>query len=189
MNNKTLFIDFFGVICSEIAPFWLVKYFSDNEAVAIKQTIVADADVGNISQEDMFNELSKLTGKSGKQIENEWKELVKIDIEILDFINEYKRTQLVLLLTNASSNFVRDILQDYSLYKYFNDVFISSEERIAKPNPEFYNNVLRKTNINPNNVIMIDDNIKNVESAISVGIEGILYSTINELKTCLNKLK
>jgi hypothetical protein len=44
-----LIFDFFGVACSEVAPYWLAKYLPAAEAVTVKATIVGAADRGALS--------------------------------------------------------------------------------------------------------------------------------------------
>ena len=62
MKYKCLVFDFFGVISSEVAPFWLAKYLSASQAAAVKATIVQAADRGTLSQDELFSSLAELAG-------------------------------------------------------------------------------------------------------------------------------
>jgi FMN phosphatase YigB (HAD superfamily) len=106
---KALIFDFFGVVCSEVAPFWLALHLSPSEAANAKSTIVHKADLGEASQEEMFLALSQLTDVPPKQIEREWWSYVRIDMELVTLIDSLRKKYRVALLTNSPSQFVREI--------------------------------------------------------------------------------
>ena len=58
--------------------------------------------------------------------------------------------------------------------------------KLAKPDISFFNYVLDKENINPKEVLFIDDNIKNIEGAKKVKIDSILFKNNIEL---IDKIK
>lgn len=189
MINK-IFFDFFGVICSEVSPYWLASHFEKEEAIRIKDTCVKEADIGLITKNEMFESISKLCNIDAKKIELDWYALSKIDFEIVDLIKNLKDKYDVYLLSNAPAEFLRRILKEYNLEYLFNDIFISSELKIIKPNVEYFKKVLEVTNIDPMSAIMIDDNPSNIEGAIKANIKGIVYQNriqlLNELKKYLN---
>jgi HAD superfamily hydrolase (TIGR01509 family) len=80
------------------------------------------------------------------------------------------------------SSFLRRILNKYNLYELFNEVYISSEIRLIKPYKEFFNYVINKENIDPSNAIMIDDNKKNIDGALSCNLNGIVFINNKDLK-------
>ncbi|MEG1987309.1 MAG: HAD-IA family hydrolase, partial [Bacilli bacterium] len=43
----------------------------------------------------------------------------------------------------------------------------------VKPNSDFYEHILSKHNINPNELLFLDDNLINIEGAIKLGINTI----------------
>lgn len=61
------------------------------------------------------------------------------------------------------------------IFKYFhpNKIFASSQIKQAKPHREIYQHVIDATDMNPEDIIFIDDQIKNVEAARAVGINAI----------------
>ena len=62
--------------------------------------------------------------------------------------------------------------------------------KLLKPNPQFFKQYLEKNNIdlNKTRVIFIDDKIKNIRSARSVGLEGIHFKSANQLRKELVKM-
>jgi HAD superfamily hydrolase (TIGR01509 family) len=187
MNKILLVFDFFGVICSEISPFWLKKYFSDEETKKIREALFYKVDVGMIMQSQLFEELSQLSGIKPESIEHEWMNLVSINNEVLNLIKEYKNTCHIALLTNASAPFVRRIINENHLEDYFELILVSSEEKLAKPDINFYKLLLDKFGVEPKSSIMIDDNIKNIEAAKLIHMNTIHFQTVQKLKQELKK--
>jgi putative hydrolase of the HAD superfamily len=69
MTYSALVFDFFGVVCSEVAPFWLKKYLTESQAEEIKRTVIDAADRGVLSQDAVFSALRHLAHVTPEQ---EW---------------------------------------------------------------------------------------------------------------------
>jgi len=182
MNKKTLIFDFFGVICSEIAPFWLGRYFSTEDALDIKRNVVGLADSGKISQEDMFKDLAIRAGLTAKVVESDWNELVDIDRNLVKYIEDIRDSAVIGLLTNSPSGFVRGILKRFELEHLFQSIVVSSEIGIAKPDARAFEFILRNLSADPVSSAMIDDNPTNISGAECVGIHGILFNEFDGFK-------
>ncbi|MBR2834294.1 MAG: HAD-IA family hydrolase [Coriobacteriales bacterium] len=178
---NTFIFDFFGVICSEIAPFWLRRYFSDEEANAIKSNIVGKADTGAITCEEMYQQLGEIAHVSPSQVEAEWYDLAVIDAQVVNLVHVLKSTYRVVLLSNAPAPFLYRLLEANQLTSLFETITVSSEQHIAKPDPAIYMYLLQELGINAQDAIMIDDNPRNVAGAQNVGIQGIHYTDYKKL--------
>ena len=185
--KSVVFFDFFGVICSEIAPFWFRRHFDDKTADEIKADIVARADLGIISEEEMQREIAARTGVPADQIRPQWLELVNINGLLVDYIRSLRGKHQVYLLSNAIGPFLHKVLEDNDLYSLFDRVFISSEMGIAKPDVSFYERVLSETGAKAGDAVMIDDNAKNIAGAVEAGIDGIIFSDNEQMLAELNK--
>jgi len=185
VNNRVIIFDFFGVICSEVAPFWLLKYVSEKDAKQIKATIVHAADLGEISHDEMFQKLGELTKISPKQVEKEWWSFVEIDYQLVELIRTLRVDYPIALLTNSPALFVREILRKYDLTLLFEPIVVSSEEGCAKPNLEIYKRMLERLSTKAENTLMIDDNPVNITGALNVGMNGLVFKSVIELKKAL----
>lgn len=183
---KAVVFDFFGVICSEIAPFVLPKYMSAEDAVRYKATIVQDADVGNITQDEMFARLGAIAHAPAKQLEEEFWSYVAINPGTVKLISDLRARYRVALLTNAIVPFVRQIMAKYDLEPLFDTLLVSAEEHLTKPDPAYYRRLLERMDVAAADAVFLDDNPVNLEGARSVGIKTILFTTpeaaIPELK-------
>ena len=71
---------------------------------------------------------------------------------------------------------MREILEKYDLYGLFDEVYISAEMHMAKPDPEFFAECLGRIGVPAERTVMIDDNARNLEGARAVGIDTILFT-------------
>ena len=182
MNNKLVIFDFFGVICSEIAPFWFANHFEKKEAIKLKEKFFVPADLGEISLEDVFKKISLEYKFPINDIKNEWYSYIKIDFELVDYIKKIRNFADVVLISNAPSGFVENLIDTYKLNDLFDYIFISSQLHISKPDIRIYNHCLKTLNKSYTEMYMIDDNPKNLLPLPSLGIQPIVYKTIDDVK-------
>ena len=186
MKNVVLF-DFFGVIGYELSPVWFRRYYDESIADATKHRLVDPGDLGAISEEEMFENIGAEVGVDAKQVRKEWMDLVTINDELVKFIKEVKKSYPVYLLSNALSGFIREILEKNDLYGLFDEVYISAEIHLAKPDPEFFRECLKRIGVRAEETVMIDDNTKNLEGARSVGIDTIHFTDNESFKSEFRK--
>lgn len=188
-ETNTLIFDFFGVICSEVAPFWLARYFPAERAAEIKRDLVTLADKGEISQDELFLRLGRISGQTATVVADEWMQHVSIDESMLRLLDECRQDFRIALLTNSPAPFVRQILSNFDLTRRFESILVSSEVSLAKPDHRIYAMMLQRMQVAATECLMIDDNARNVEGAISVGMRG--YHFLNELglKETLQRLR
>ena len=65
----------------------------------------------------------------------------------------------VYLLSNAQLFFTRKELMDADINKYFDDIFISSDLGIKKPQKEFMENLIKKHSLNKDECVMIGNEV------------------------------
>lgn len=186
MGYDAFVFDFFGVVCSEVAPLWFRKYLSEKKAVEVKSRLVGPADRGEVSQEELFMKLGAFAGMPAEQVEEEWRTYVLIDKDVVGIVKSLRKDHKVALLTNATSGFLRDILIGNNLSGLFDPVVVSSEERVAKPDPLIYQKVLEQLSFPPGKVLMIDDNPANIRGAIEAGMGGVVFECADRLREVLS---
>ena len=175
--KKIVLFDFFGVISGEIAPIWLAKHFSQEQAITLKSKIAGKADIGDITIEEMFAEVSNISNIPVDVVRREWFDLAVINEELVEFIKTLKGKYKVYLLSNAISDFIRPILKENNLEELFDGIYISSEIKCVKPSKEFFDYCLKDADIAPQDAVFIDDNISNVTAANNVGIDAIVFES------------
>ena len=81
---------------------------------------------------------------------------------------KYPSVRLIIATNHVS--YIRNFIEENLEVQYLDDVLISAEIHKIKPNKDFYNYILNKYNIQPNDLLFIDDNEENISSASEMGI-------------------
>ncbi len=109
-------------------------------------------------------------------------------VKILEKLRKSEKYKLFCLSNINQSHW--DYLQniDCHFLSYFDEILLSHEIQMLKPSPEVFEYAIKKAGCSPEEVVFIDDGRKNVQSAEKLGIIGITFNSVNELKTDMNKL-
>lgn len=184
----TVIFDFFGVVSSEVAPFWFGARFAREEAIRLKQEYMEPADHGDISKEELFARLSALSGEAAEDIEAEFSRLAVINRDTVEVIKALKGKYKVGLLSNAQAEWLEDIFVREDLHGLFDLEVISGRVRATKPSVEIYRIALERLNVTADEAVFIDDNPKNVAAAETLGIHGIVFESADKLRCDLSDL-
>ena len=188
MQIKTIIFDFFGVISCEVAPRWFGERFLPDEAVRLKNEKITPADRGDIDEEEMLRSLSRISGERPEDIMAEWLSIARINPEVTELIIRLRKNYKIVLLSNAPGMLLGRILMRDNLYPLFDQMVISCLEGKIKPEEPIYRLALKRGECTPEESIMIDDNETNIEAANRIGINGIVYRGIDDLKDRLLSL-
>ena len=99
---------------------------------------------------------------------------------------EYK----VYALTNWSAETfpIAKSIKRFHFLHWFEGTLVSGEESLLKPQPEIYEAILSRYDIDREKAIFIDDNIKNVIGSKAVGLDAIHFQSPEQLAEELEKL-
>ena len=92
----------------------------------------------------------------------------------------------VVALTNWSHETFPIALERFEFLHWFEGIIVSGSEKTRKPFKEIYQLTLDRFHISAENSIFIDDNLRNIEAAEALGINGIHFESSNAL---LDQLK
>jgi 2-haloacid dehalogenase len=98
--------------------------------------------------------------------------------------NQYK----FYALTNWSAELFPIALERYDFLHWFDGRVVSGEEKTRKPFREFYQRLLDRYALQPEETLFIDDNLRNVKAAESMGIPSIHFKGADDLRRELQKL-
>jgi putative hydrolase of the HAD superfamily len=86
-----------------------------------------------------------------------------------------ERFDRVVCLSNELSEWSRKLRQRFSLEPYFAGWYISGDLGIRKPDPQIYRRMLTDLHVDPDQVLFVDDRVKNLDAAAELGIQTIYY--------------
>lgn len=113
---------------------------------------------------------------------------ISVEPATVDLLAElYAGGTRMALLSNAGFDF-GDAFRRSPLGEFFEQVFLSAELDLVKPDPEIYRHVAVTLNIEPAEMIFIDNKLVNVDGAVSVGATGHHFTSTDELDHFLRAL-
>lgn len=189
-ETKVILVDFFGVLCPDLTDKWLKDDTGAKGKIDRKvlTTIDSKADLDIISDQEYYRYLAKLVGVKPQQIEDYFASKIVINTELLNILKDLKTKYKIIILSNSNSTILHNILVKNRLSSYFDEIIISGEVGYAKPQLEIYKLVLLRFNLDPSEIIYIDDKTENIKAAEKIGIRGKLYIGNNDILKVLSKL-
>jgi HAD superfamily hydrolase (TIGR01509 family) len=112
-----------------------------------------------------------------------------LDLDLINFLRSLRPKYRTGLLSNAWSD-MREYLISQKIDDAFDQLIISAEVGIMKPDARIYQLALEKLGVTPDQAVFVDDSIVNIEGARAVGMYAIQFTrpdqTVEELKKLLN---
>lgn len=181
---KAIIFDFFDVFRTDSYKAWLQANNIPHEGAYFD--VNRQMDLGTITTEQFLERLSELQGRTVTH--EELDATATVNDEVVAIAQDLKSKYRIALLSNAPSDFIRNLLQVHDLEQHFHEIVISSEVGMVKPSAEIFEHTLAKLGVSAAEAIFIDDNPGHVAAAEKVGIKGIQFHSAGQLKDELGKL-
>ncbi|TFF87498.1 MAG: HAD family hydrolase [Promethearchaeota archaeon] len=78
--------------------------------------------------------------------------------------------------------------KDFDFMKYFDEMILSHEVQTIKPEQEIFQIAIEKANCKPQEIVFVDDGLNNIKVAKDLGIVGIHFTDVSNLKEEFKKL-
>lgn len=111
---------------------------------------------------------------------------IDVSVNILKQLRQDENYQIV-ALTNWSSETFPIAKQRFEFLSWFDGIVVSGEEKVRKPYRRIYEICLDRFNIQAENALFIDDNLRNVNAAKQLNINGIHFKNPQQLKNDLKQ--
>ncbi len=149
-----------------------------------------DLDRGKVTEETIVQAISEETGVSAEQcrtLMDRLRHALILNRDTLQLIHRLKSKKIQLTcLSNISYSFWNYLKDHYSLWSLFDDLIISAEVHLIKPDPAIFHLLIQRLDVNADDIVFIDDRPENVESAASTGINTIQFVNTRQ---CSSELK
>ncbi len=185
---KTILFDFFGVLSTPVYKKVIEEFIPENEhSEWMKKLDILDT--GDLSEYELVKQISVKSKRSEEEIWTGVNNAPKVNQELFDFIEKnLKGKYKIGLLTNIPRSLIERIIPEK--LELFDLMLISSDLKLIKPSKEIFEVAIKKSDCLPNEILFIDDGEKNIESAKSLGLNGIVYkdfeSFTDEIKAFIN---
>ena len=148
-------------------------------------------DSRHLALDDFLGRVEKKTdtdrGKLAMLINNQGKGAGK-NIVLIRFIAELHKNYKISLLSNIGSNWIRESFLEPDEQALFDDMVLSFEVGITKPDPQIFKLACQRLNVTPKEAIFVDDVAAYCEVAGSLGMRSIVYDNFSKMKQELEQL-
>lgn len=111
-----------------------------------------------------------------------WPEMIggpiSATVDLLDII--YDAEIPLYALTNWSGE-TFGFVSHHDFFKKFKGILVSGEEKLAKPDPAFFELMFERFGFKPDTALFIDDNAANIKTANSLGMHTVHFAQPSDL--------
>jgi len=180
---KAIIFDFFGVLCSE--EYWKsVQERFDNDAF---HKLATGIHTGRLGWGEFVQKVAMQTEQTTDEVQRMY-ETQRINLELAAYIDKLHEEYKTALLTNSNATFINPLLKKTGLDKAFDEVVVSSDIGIVKPDPRIYEYALEKLGVKAGEAVFIDDSPARVAGAKAASMKAICYKDFKQMKIELQKL-
>jgi 2-haloacid dehalogenase len=90
-------------------------------------------------------------------------------------------------LTNMEVETYPPRLERFPFLRWFDGSVVSGFERIAKPDTEIFELLLRRFDLTPGSTLLVDDSARNVRAAQRLGMQAVEFGSAAELRCLLEE--
>lgn len=146
-------------------------------------------DYGYISYAGYLSATAEVLEKTPEEIDAIIHEKHVRNEELVAYVRQLKESghYKIGMLSNIGER-IMDELFGNELTMLFDEVLLSHQEGLAKPNPEIFRLMAERMELSPGQCVMIDDLADNCEGAEIVGMKSIQHTSNQRTKELLCKL-
>ena len=185
---RLFLFDCFGVVVEDVSTLWLNRHCNEEQKRYARRELFVKVDTAQISQDELFEELAKMSGMDKQALVDEWDSLVCAKQDTVELIKRIRRQgDVVALLSNASVEYIDYLFTKFDLYQYFDKIFVSARYKTAKPNRKFYQICLDSFTQKFDKIYFTDDNRDNLQNLEELGITPILFTSVEQFEKDVEK--
>jgi 2-haloacid dehalogenase len=91
-------------------------------------------------------------------------------------------------LTNWSAEKFYLVRHKYEVFNLFEDIVVSGEVKLVKPDPAIFRLLLQKIHLQPEECLLVDDSLQNIEAAQKMGFATHHFTSPALLEVALQQL-
>lgn len=137
-----------------------------------------------ITQQQAWEYAIKETGLniSVKELKEIHYSFMNLNMDVVKLVEELKGKVKILLLSKNTRSQFNDVEKKMGFRKYFQNVINTWELGLPKASKETYEYIMRKFNVKPEEMLLVDDQENNLVEARKIGIHTLLFTKIKDIK-------
>jgi len=198
MTIRGVFFDLGGVILRTEQPAprtnlarSLGLTYAEIDKLVFENDSSRQASLGLISEDQHWHNVASVLNLPDERVDTLRTEFFagdRLDLELLELMRSLRPAVKVGLISNAW-NGMRDWITRQSFADAFDNMVISAEIGIAKPDARIYQRAMQNLQVLPHESVFMDDTLRNVEAARKIGMQAVHFQqpaqAIAELKALL----
>lgn len=113
--------------------------------------------------------------------------------ELIELIQEIKFRGIPCYLATEQEKYRGEYMKNIMFKDLFDEYFVTAELGVSKTEPEFFRIIIgelkcRQPGIQPDEIMFFDDSRSKVETACSTGINGHLYTSVDQVKSTMKQV-
>ncbi len=184
---RAVILDFYGVIQTDEVIVWAEKQVSEfpNVRQAVDEAS-RKIDLNEISLEEYYQELATAVNRPVDVVKSELATEITINRPLLDIVDKLREQGLKTAILSNDGSSLLAYLEEHTISQHFDEVFVSGELGMMKPDSRIYNYVAQKLDEQIDNCIFFDDRQTNVDGAIRAGMQSKLFTSNIQLQKLLS---
>ena len=196
-NVKNVIFDIGNVLMAFKWSDWIGSIFSEDVCRKISNAFWGDdrwneMDRGVMAQEAVHQSFLDAEPDVSEEIEYVYSHIGdachRTDYAI-PWIKELKERGLKVYYLSNYSVYLRNMRPDVlDFLDYMDGGVFSCDVKFLKPDEAIYRSICEKYSLEPAECVFIDDLVKNIEGALSYGMNGIIYKNYHQARADLDRL-
>lgn len=120
-------------------------------------------------------ELEIAAGRALPPLHQHWRERQHLIAPNIDLIRRLRPPYRTAVLSNADDTLRRRLTDAHGIIDLFDEVVVSADVGMAKPDPRIYELAARRLGLPPSACVFIDDLERNVRAAREAGMHGVHF--------------
>jgi len=148
-------------------------------------------DLGEIYYDDFYRSILRELNLSEDMLpifSESFRKAFELNSRIIEYIQSLPESIKIGLLSNYSNRLRPMIEEDLGIAHLFDDMVISSEVKLLKPDEKIYQTALSRLDVEAEETIFVDDRLENIEGAQKVGMHGVLFTETEQVINEINHL-
>lgn len=136
------------------------------------------ATLGKLSPAEHWAEVCRILSlpvESAAELEREFFAGDRVDQRLVDYLRRLKPRVTTALLSNAWGGLRIQLEKEWDILDAFDQVLISAEVGLAKPDPQIFALALERTNAPASQAVFVDDFQENIAAAASLGLHAVRF--------------
>jgi putative hydrolase of the HAD superfamily len=176
-------------IAEKLCRFSQKREFQDQKKIFsylfdLEKGVINDFDEGRVSASEFFQSVKNHLGLSitFEQFIPIWTDIFTENPEVSEIILSLKGSKRLGLLSNTDPLHFNYIVSTFPIVSALEKWILSYEVGFKKPDARIFQRAMEWASVEPEKILFIDDTKDHVETAVSLGLQGIHFVSADQLR-------